>query len=105
MKIKIDIECSPKEARDFLGLPDVAPMQDRLLEAIEERMKSSVKTLDGGELWKSWMPLATALGGGAEGLERFQRLFWPLAGDAATNQTGSRSGPAKTKSPKDEEAS
>jgi kynurenine formamidase len=28
MKIKIDIDCTPQEARAFFGLPDVEPIQE-----------------------------------------------------------------------------
>ncbi|WP_420846806.1 DUF6489 family protein [Microvirga tunisiensis] len=28
MKITMDVECTPEEARAFLGLPDVKPMQE-----------------------------------------------------------------------------
>ena len=31
MKIKIDVDCTPQEARAFLGLPDVAPMQKAMM--------------------------------------------------------------------------
>ena len=27
MKVNIEVDCTPDEARRFLGLPDVAPMQ------------------------------------------------------------------------------
>ncbi|MEO1194184.1 MAG: DUF6489 family protein [Pseudomonadota bacterium] len=77
MKIKLDIDCTPKEARDFLGLPDVAPMQDRLLQALEERLKAGLSGQEAAELWKTWMPLATSFPGGAEGMESLRRFFWP----------------------------
>ena len=31
MKIKIDIDCTPQEARAFFGLPHVEPMQEAVL--------------------------------------------------------------------------
>jgi hypothetical protein len=31
MKITIDIDCTPGEARAFLGLPDVAPLQAEVM--------------------------------------------------------------------------
>jgi hypothetical protein len=27
MKITVEVECTPEEARQFLGLPDVKPLQ------------------------------------------------------------------------------
>src|SRR3546814_3772920 len=33
MKIHVDIDCTPEEARVFLGLPEVGPMQEDLMAA------------------------------------------------------------------------
>ena len=38
MKIVIDVECTPEEARSFLGLPDVAPVQQAMMEEIQRRL-------------------------------------------------------------------
>ena len=32
MKMKIEIDCSPEEARSFLGLPDVSGLNARMVE-------------------------------------------------------------------------
>jgi Family of unknown function (DUF6489) len=32
MKINVEIDCTAEEARAFLGLPDVQPMQEQLWE-------------------------------------------------------------------------
>ena len=37
MKITIDIDCTPQEARSFLGLPDVEPMQQALMKMVQEK--------------------------------------------------------------------
>ncbi len=38
MKIRIDIDCTPEEARAFLGLPDIRPMREELLKNLQARM-------------------------------------------------------------------
>ncbi len=38
MKITMNVECTPDEARAFLGLPDVKPMQEQLMQEVQERM-------------------------------------------------------------------
>jgi len=38
MKITIDIDCSPSEARAFLGLPDVAPLQEAVMKEAEQQV-------------------------------------------------------------------
>ena len=30
MKVNVEIDCTPEEARAFFGLPDVAPLQEKL---------------------------------------------------------------------------
>ncbi len=81
MKIKIDIDCTPKEVRDFFGMPDVAPMQERLMREVEERLQGALGAMEGTELWKALMPMAApfATKGGMEGFdfEKMRRFFWP----------------------------
>ena len=36
-KITMNINCTPDEARTYFGLPDVTPVQERLLKEMEER--------------------------------------------------------------------
>ncbi len=77
MKIKFDIDCTPEEARAFLGLPDVAPMQRALMEEIGARMSAGLEAMDPETLMKTWMPL------GLQGLEQAQKMFWSQMGKAA----------------------
>lgn len=73
MKIKIDVDCSPEEARAFFGLPDVKPMQDAALQAIQERLGKGLEAQDLEALMKAWMPQ------GLGGLENLQKAFWSAA--------------------------
>ena len=50
MKITVDIDCTPEEARAFLGLPDVKPMQERLMGELGERMAANLKAMEPGRL-------------------------------------------------------
>ena len=70
MKIKIDIDCSPQEARAFLGLPDVAPMQVAIMRDMEERVRQAMAAMDPETLMRTWMPM------GAQGIEQAQKMFW-----------------------------
>ncbi len=75
MKIKLDIDCTPAEARAFLGLPDVAPLQAEMMTAIQERMMKTLATMDPEMLMKIWLP------GAAHSVEQMQKAFWEqLAG-------------------------
>jgi Family of unknown function (DUF6489) len=70
MKIRIDIDCTPAEARAFLGLPDVAPLQTEMMAAMQERMMKALPGMDPETLMKMWLP------GGAQTFEQMQKAFW-----------------------------
>ena len=85
MKIKIDIDCTPQEARAFMGLPEVAPLQDAMMKELEKRLQDGLKSMDPEAIMKAWMPgaLGGGLSGGVQGWEEFQRQFWSQMGKAA----------------------
>ena len=78
MKIRIDVDCSPDEARAFFGLPDVRPMQEAALAAIQERLKAGLEAKDVDALMKAWMPPGIA------GVEGLQKAFWSAVSGAKT---------------------
>lgn len=57
MKVTIDIDCTPQEARQFMGLPDVEPMQKAAMAEMEKRMLEEIEKFTPEALLKSWMPL------------------------------------------------
>lgn len=76
MKVTIDIDLTPEEARRLLGLPDIAGMQDRLLGQLEKQLSSNLAYVDPEMIVKAILPV------GAQGLERMQGLLWEVAGAA-----------------------
>jgi Family of unknown function (DUF6489) len=54
MKMNLQIDCTPQEARAFLGLPDVQPMQEQLLREMQERMATSILSMDPQETARLW---------------------------------------------------
>ncbi|HVV28942.1 MAG TPA: DUF6489 family protein [Rhizomicrobium sp.] len=74
MKVNIEMDMTPEEARAFMGLPDVAPMQKRVMEEMQARMKAAFDANDPEGMMKAWMPL-----GGGEAFAQFQKLFWDSA--------------------------
>ena len=63
MKVTIDIDCTPEEARVFMGLPDVKPMQAAVLAKMEQQMLDGIEAVSPDTLLKNWMG---ALPAGAE---------------------------------------
>lgn len=81
MKITIDIDCTPEEARAFLGLPDVAPLQAAMMAGIKERMEQALSGADTEALFRTWMPA------GIQGLDAMQKMFWNAAMGGAGGKT------------------
>lgn len=62
MKVRIEAECTPEEARAFLGLPDVTPINTLMVEEIKSRIEKNAQLMDVEPLMRNWM----ALGGQAQ---------------------------------------
>ena len=91
MKITIDIDCTPQEARTFFGLPHIEPMQDALVARMQERLSRYLDGSDPETLMKIWLP------GGLEGLGQMQERFWSqfmagLAGAAPGGEKAKKKG-------------
>ncbi len=54
MKVTIDIDCTPLEARQFMGLPDVQPMQTAVMAEIEKRMLAEAAKFSPDGFLRSW---------------------------------------------------
>lgn len=77
MKVTIEIDCTPVEARAFMGLPDVSSLNEHLVAEMQKRMEANMNALAPEELMKNWM----AFGAGAQ--EQFRKLM-----TAATASSG-----------------
>lgn len=83
MKFLIEVDCTAEEARAFLGLPEVAPMQKTMMETIEKRLVEAVGSVDSKTLLDNWMPLSL------KGMEQWQSMWSQLA-TAAAGMQGTR---------------
>jgi len=54
MKVNVEVECTPAEARAFLGLPDVTPLNDAMVAEMQKRMEANVAAMQPEELMKTW---------------------------------------------------
>ena len=77
MKISIKVECTPDEARKFLGMPDVSAANEVFARSFSEKMAEAVDGIDVDALIKGWMP------GAVPGMEDVQKAFWEQFGMAA----------------------
>jgi Family of unknown function (DUF6489) len=74
MKINVEIDCTPLEARQFFGLPDVQPMQTAVMDRLQHQMMSNIEKVSPEALMQSWFTFDPKIA------ERFQDMFVTMAG-------------------------
>lgn len=69
VKVTIDIDLTPEEARRAVGLPDLTPLHDRYVARLSEMVEGGIspEMLEG--MMKSWAPMGEA------GLAFWRRMF------------------------------
>ena len=70
MKITVDIDCTPQESRQLMGMPDLGEVRREIVEEMRKRILANLDTMDSQAMLRSWGPM------GAEGWEQFQKKFW-----------------------------
>lgn len=70
MRVTVNIDCTPEEARAFMGLPDVRPMQEALMGELEDRLRSNLQAMNPDIMMKTWLPASL------QGAEQLQKMFW-----------------------------
>lgn len=74
MKVNVEIDCTPLEARQFFGFPDVAPMQAAVMDKLQEQMMANIEKVAPEALMQSWLTFDPKLA------ERFQDMFVAMTG-------------------------
>ncbi len=82
MKVRLEVDCSPKEARAFLGLPDVTSLNDHLVLEMRKRVESNMALVSPDELMRNWMSF------GGQATEQFRKLMTAAATGAQTFKSG-----------------
>ena len=80
MKMTIEVDCTPEEARRFLGLPDVSALNDHMVAEMQKRIDANMALLSPDELVKNWL----AFGAGAQ--EQVRKLMEVGIGAAAAQR-------------------
>lgn len=70
MRFQINVDCTPEEAREFFGLPDILPMQQDLMEMVSRRLSDNIQTMEPEALMKTWVPALF------QGWSDIQSHFW-----------------------------
>ena len=74
MKITIEVDCTPAEARAFMGLPDVEPLQEEVMGEIQRRVMNALSMTDPQQLLKNWVPWSQ------QGIETFNTFMRAATG-------------------------
>lgn len=93
MKVNIEIDCTPEEARHFLGLPDLRPMQEAVLARVQQQTLDAVAALSPESLLRTWAPLAPQSPEQMrDAMAAMFRMFAPGAGPKAGPGAGGSGG-------------
>ena len=57
MKMHMELDVTPEEARQFLGLPDVRPMQAAVMAHVQQQMLDAADRMSPEGLLRSWLTL------------------------------------------------
>ncbi len=77
MKMNITVECTPEEARAFLGLPDVSPLNETLVASVKQRIEQNVELVSPEFYLKQWYAM------GGQATDSFMQLMGAGARAAA----------------------
>lgn len=83
MKCKIELECTPLEARQFFGLPDVQPMQATIMAEVEKKMLSEMERFSPDAVLKTWLSMFSPTP------DQFQNAFNKMINLGSTGQAKS----------------
>ncbi len=80
MKFTVNVECTPEEARGFLGLPDVTKVNDTIMDGIQERVQANLDSFTDPQKF-----FETMMSAGTGNMDAMQKMF------AATMARGAKS--------------
>jgi len=77
MKVNVEVDCTPEEARALMGLPDLTPVHDAYIGSLVEAVRGggiSRETIEA--MMKNWMPMGEA------GMQLWQTMLSQVTGAA-----------------------
>lgn len=60
MQFNVNVDCTPEEARTFLGLPDLKPIQDRYVQTMMDAMAGATNIEQMESMFRSLSPIGDA---------------------------------------------
>ena len=69
MNVTINVDCTPEEARRFMGLPDLTPVHQAYVEKLQKMVGDGVTPDVLTDMMKSWGPMSDA------GMDLWRSMF------------------------------
>jgi hypothetical protein len=85
MKVTVNVDCTPEEARAFLGLPDVSPVHDKYIETVLKTMDGSTNLEQMEKMFRGLSPMGDA------GVNLFRQLMDIGMANSGLGGSGSKS--------------
>jgi len=79
MKVTINVNCTPEEARSLMGLPNVEDAQKAVVDEWQRKALEAVQNMDPQTLFQTWMSSGTAMS--TDTWDQLQRAFWAAMPD------------------------
>ncbi|MDZ4760201.1 MAG: DUF6489 family protein [Alphaproteobacteria bacterium] len=69
MKLNITVDCTPEEARQFLGLPNIDSINETLVKAIKDRIEQNIEMVSPEFYLKQWYSM------GGQASDQFMQMM------------------------------
>lgn len=76
MNVNVTVDCTPEEARRFMGLPDLAPVHQAYVERMQKAVSEGLTPETVSDMMKSWAPMGEA------GMAMWKSMFEQMSGGA-----------------------
>jgi len=60
MKVTVDVDCTPEEARRFMGLPDMTAVHEAYIEKMKQTIEEGITPATLETMMRNWMPMGEA---------------------------------------------
>jgi hypothetical protein len=76
MKVTVDIDCTPEEARRFMGLPDLGSVHAVYLAKMERMIDEGISVDNVDQMVRAWSPMGDA------GMAMWRQMIEQISGAA-----------------------
>jgi len=77
MKVTIEVDCTPEEARSFMGLPDVSSLNQEVMGHMSDALATAMPQMDPKKIADMWMPFNARM------MDQAQKAMMAMAGQGS----------------------